>query len=71
MEVVGLLVGAKIVKGALTVLIDVLDDPDKPAKRKRYRVSPDRITHEDLKEFIGKMVTATILGSFLDDIWFG
>ena len=71
MEVVGLLVGAKIVKGALTVLIDVLDDPDKPAKRKRYRVSPDRITQEDLKEFIGKMVTATILGSFIDDIWFG
>lgn len=69
MEITGILVGAKIVKGMLNVVIDVIDDPAKPSRQKKYKVRSDRISEQELSEMAGKVITATLVGGFIDNIW--
>lgn len=68
-EMTGILIGAKVARGVLTVFLDVFDDPSKPAQRKRFKVRNGRISQNYLNEFIGKAVVATIIGGYLDDVW--
>lgn len=68
MEVTGWLVGAKIVRGILNVVIEILEDSGRK-KRRRYKVRSGRVSEQELKEWMNTLVRLTILGGLVDDIF--
>jgi len=68
MEVTGWLVGAKIVRGILNVVIEILEDSG-GKKRRRYKVRSGRVSEQGLKEWMNTLVRLTIVGGLVDDIF--
>lgn len=66
MEITGWLVGAKIVRGILNIVIETLDDS---GKRKRYKVRSGKVTEQELREWLNTAVRLTIIGGMVDDIF--
>lgn len=67
-EITGWLVGAKIVRGILNIVIETLDDSGK-RKRKRYKVRSGRVAEQELREWLNTAVRLTIIGGMVDDIF--
>jgi len=68
MQVNGWLVGAKIVRGVLNVVIETLEDSG-GKKRRRYKVRSGTVSEQDLKEWMNTLVRLTIVGGLVDDIF--
>jgi len=67
MEVTGWLVGAKIVRGILNVVIEILEDSG-GKKRRTYEVISGRVSEQDLKEWTNTLVRLNIVGGLVDNI---
>jgi len=64
------LLGAKVVKGVLTIGFRMLDDP--PRKRRYKKVRPGSVAEFELQELLNehlnKVVTLKVVGTFVEDI---
>ena len=68
MEVTGWLVGARIVRGVLNVVIEILEDSGEK-KHRTYQVRSGRVSEQELKEWMNTLVRLTIVGGLVDDVF--
>ena len=68
MEITGWLVGAKIVRGVLNIVIETLENSCKK-KRRIYIVRHDRVSEQELKEWLNTAVRLTLIAGLVDDIF--
>lgn len=62
------MVGAKIVRGILNVVIEILEDSGEK-KRRRYKVRSGSVSERELKEWMNTLVRLVIVGGLVDDIF--
>jgi len=67
-EITGWLVGAKVVRGILNIVIETLEDSGK-RKRRRYKVRPGKVSEQELMEWFNTAVRLTLVGGLVDDIF--
>jgi len=67
MEVTGLLVDFKIVRGILNVVIEILEDSGRE-KRRRYKVTSGAVSEQELKKWMNTVVRLFIVGGLVDFI---